>query len=67
MPAERVVDASVMAAAFFEEALSDEARRFVLAMPRLIAPDHLHIEIASVAAIDVARVRARGTSPHVRL
>jgi predicted nucleic acid-binding protein len=52
---ERVVDASVIAAAFFLEEFTPEARRFLLETPRLIAPDHLHAEIASVAAKKVWR------------
>jgi predicted nucleic acid-binding protein len=55
MRSERVVDASVIAAAFFLEELTEEARRFLLETPRLIAPDHLHAEIASVAAKKVWR------------
>jgi predicted nucleic acid-binding protein len=55
MRSERVVDASVIAAAFFPEEFTEEARRFLLETPRLIAPDHLHAEIASVAAKKVWR------------
>lgn len=55
MRGERVVDASVIAAAFFLEELTPEAGRFLLETPRLIAPDHLHAEIASVAAKKVWR------------
>ncbi len=55
MRGERVVDASVIAAALFEEEFTKEARRFLLETPRLIAPDHLHAEIASVAAKKVWR------------
>jgi predicted nucleic acid-binding protein len=55
MRGERVVDASVIAAALFLEAFTGEARRFLLETPRLIAPDHLHAEIASVAAKKVWR------------
>lgn len=62
MRSERVVDASVIAAAFFPEELTDQARRFLLETPRLIAPDHLHAEIASVAAKKVWRGEA---SEHV--
>lgn len=47
---ERVVDASVVAAALFNEELAPPARRFLLERSRLIAPDHLFAEIASVAA-----------------
>lgn len=55
MRGERVVDASVIAAALFPEEFTSEARRFLLETPRLIAPDHLHAEIASVAAKKVWR------------
>src|SRR5436305_3880527 len=55
MQGERVVDASVVAAAFFAEEFTAEARRFLLQTPNLIAPDHLHAEIASVAAKKVWR------------
>ena len=55
MRGERVVDASVIAAAFFPEEFTPQARRFLLETPRLIAPDHLHAEIASVAAKKVWR------------
>ena len=55
MRAERVVDASVIAAALFAEEFTAEARRFLLETPRLIAPDHLHAEMASVAAKKVWR------------
>lgn len=55
MRGERVVDASVIAAAFFLEDFTSEARRFLLETPRLTAPDHLHAEIASVAAKKVWR------------
>ncbi len=55
MRGERVVDASVMAAAFFLEEFTPEARRFLLDTPFLVAPDLLHAEIASVAAKKVWR------------
>jgi predicted nucleic acid-binding protein len=55
MHGERVVDASVVAAALFAEEFTGEARRFLLQTPNLIAPDHLHAEIASVAAKKVWR------------
>ena len=55
MRGERIVDASVIAAAFFQEEFTTEALRFLLETPRLIAPDHLHAEIASVAAKKVWR------------
>lgn len=55
MRGERVVDASVIAAALFAEEFTNEARRFLLDTPRLVAPDHLHAEIASVAAKKVWR------------
>jgi predicted nucleic acid-binding protein len=55
MLGERVVDASVIAAAFFLEEFTAQAQRFLLETPRLVAPDHLHAEIASVAAKKVWR------------
>lgn len=58
MPGERVIDASVIAAALFPEEFTVEARRFLLETPRLIAPDHLYAEIASVAAKKVWRGEA---------
>jgi predicted nucleic acid-binding protein len=58
MRGERVVDASVVAAAFFQESFTSEARRFLLATPLLVAPDLLHAEIASVAAKKVWRGEA---------
>ena len=50
MAGERVVDASVVAAALFPEALTTQARHFLLGTPALVAPDHLFAEVASVAA-----------------
>ena len=50
MPAEAVVDASVLAAAFFPEEHSDTARRWLAPGRRLIAPDLLRVEVASIAA-----------------
>lgn len=50
MDAEGVIDASVLAAAFFTEDGSPEARAFLERGPRLIAPDLLRLEIANIAA-----------------
>ena len=50
MHAEAVIDASVLAAAFFNEDRSDQARAYLRSGPALIAPDLLRIEIASIAA-----------------
>lgn len=57
MPAE-VIDASVLAAAFFNEALSDTARAYLRGGPELLAPDLLRLEIASIAAKKVWRGEA---------
>ena len=57
MAAEIVVDASVAAKLFFLEAGSEAARALALSEARLIAPDLLRIEMASIAA---RRVRADG-------
>ena len=56
--AEEVVDASVIGAAFFNEAASASARAWLIAAPRLIAPDLLYAEIASIAAKKVWRGEA---------
>lgn len=57
-PARLVIDASVLGAAFFNEAGSDRARAFLKAAPPLIAPDLLTLEIASIAAKKVWRQEA---------
>ena len=57
-PAEVVVDASVIGAAFFNEAASASARVWLINAPRLIAPDLLYAEIASIAAKKVWRGEA---------
>lgn len=56
--AEEVVDASVIGAAFFNEAASDSARAWLINAPRLVAPDLLYAEIASIAAKKVWRGEA---------
>lgn len=50
MAVDGVLDASVLAAAFFNEDRSSEARAYLKRSPRLIAPDLLRLEIASIAA-----------------
>ena len=50
MRVDAVVDASVLAAAFFNEIRSDEARAWLRNGPTLIGPDLLRVEIASIAA-----------------
>lgn len=50
MAIDGVLDASVLAAAFFNENGSPEARAYLKRGPRLIAPDLLRLEIASIAA-----------------
>lgn len=51
MPADRwVIDASVLAAAFFEEAGTLAARQFLSKDAELTAPSLLTLEIASIAA-----------------
>ena len=45
-----IADASVLGAAFFEEADTRAARRFLIESSRLIAPSLLMFEIASIAA-----------------
>ncbi|KSB89291.1 hypothetical protein AS593_12130 [Caulobacter vibrioides] len=57
MAAEVVLDASVAAKLFFLEAGSEAARVLALSDARLIAPDLLWIEMASIAA---RRVRTDG-------
>ena len=56
--AEEVVDASVLGAAFFNETASDVARAWLIDAPRSIAPDLIHMEIASIAAKKVWRGEA---------
>jgi predicted nucleic acid-binding protein len=55
MADELVLDASVAAKCFFTEDGSDEARALVLSGARLIAPELIFAEIASVAAKGVRR------------
>lgn len=50
MAVEGVIDASVLAAAFFTEDHSPEARAYLKKGPWLVAPDLLRLEIASIAA-----------------
>jgi predicted nucleic acid-binding protein len=58
MPTEQVIDASVVGAALFNEADSPAARRFLGAGARLLAPDLLFAEIASLSAKKVWRGEA---------
>ncbi len=58
MPAEYVVDASLMGAAFFQEAATPVARRFLERGPLLVAPDALWTQMASLAAKRMARGEA---------
>jgi predicted nucleic acid-binding protein len=58
MADERVIDASVVGAAFFNETGSVLARQFLLGGPRLIAPNLLFAEIASLSAKKVWRNEA---------
>ncbi len=62
MPGSFVIDASVAAKLHFVEAGSDEAAAFVEDADRLVAPDLIHLEMASVAAKNVRR----GTAPQER-
>ena len=55
MPDDLVVDASVAAKLFFVEDLSDRAEAALREAGRLIAPELLFVEIASVAAKQVRR------------
>ena len=55
MPAEWVIDASVIGAAFFEEDGTAVARRFLMQEDHFVAPDLLAIELASIAAKKVWR------------
>jgi predicted nucleic acid-binding protein len=43
-----VVDASVVAAAFFQEQYADEARKLLTSGTQLLAPDLIHCELANV-------------------
>jgi predicted nucleic acid-binding protein len=55
MPIEAVIDASVAAKVFITEEGSDAARAFAVSGVRLLAPDLLLIELASVAAKRMTR------------
>jgi predicted nucleic acid-binding protein len=59
MAASLVVDASVAAKVFFEEPGSEQARAAVMRAERLIAPDWILLEVASIA---VKKVRRREIS-----
>lgn len=48
--AERILDASVVAAAYFTEVQSASARAIILAGRRFCAPDLLLLEVANIAA-----------------
>ncbi len=50
MPAELVVDASVVAKCFFQEVGTDRALDVLRSGARLVAPEFLHAEFASIAA-----------------
>lgn len=50
MPADKVVDASVIGAAFFNEIGSEAASNFLASHPGLSAPVLLYAEVASLAA-----------------
>lgn len=58
MPTEQVVDASLLGAALYNEVDSLAARRFLAAGARLLAPDLLFAEIASLSAKKVWRGEA---------
>lgn len=58
MAADHVVDASVLGAAFYNEAHSDAARAFLAAEPSLAAPDLIFAQIASLSAKKVWRDEA---------
>lgn len=60
MRGEVVLDASVAAKSFFEEEGSVAALRLLRSGVSLIAPDLIHVEMASIAA---KQVRQRGTPP----
>jgi len=55
MPGSFVIDASVAAKLHFIEDGSDQAAAFVEGAEGLIAPDLLHVEMASIAAKNVRR------------
>lgn len=59
---EFVLDASVAAKCFFEEEDSEAADQLLQSGARLIAPDLIHVEMASIAA---KQVRQRGASQEV--
>ena len=59
--ADAVIDASVLGAALFTEKASAQARRFLAQDRRLIAPDLLHAEMASLAAKKIWRGEASET------
>jgi predicted nucleic acid-binding protein len=58
MPTELVVDASILGAAFFQEAGTARATRFLESATTLIAPELLWNEIASLSAKKVWRGEA---------
>lgn len=55
MPADVVIDASVMGAAFFTETLTAQAQQLLGQDRRFIAPDLLLVEMASLASKKVRR------------
>jgi len=59
---EVVLDASVAAKSFFGEEGSSAADRLLQSGVRLIAPDLIHVEMASIAA---KQVRRRGAPPEL--
>ena len=61
MPAEFVLDASVAAKVIFQESGTPAARSLVLSGSRLIAPDLIFAEMASIAAKQVRRYGAPQT------
>lgn len=61
MPAERVVDASVVAAAFFDEVATPRAQAALRRNNRLVAPDLLLVEMASIASSKVRRQLSTST------
>lgn len=58
MVVDGVIDASVLAAAFFNEEHSEEARTYLRGGQTLVAPDLLRLEVASIAAKKVWRGEA---------
>lgn len=58
MPADFVVDASLLGAAFFREGATPVARRFLETGPSLVAPELLWTEIANLAARKISRGEA---------